>query len=477
MPAESSSSIYYTSTTAPISINNDVGRRHTTTDHTETNIGDKHHFFDDNFIDFSPKSSPVNKKILNNNNSAPLIQVEEDQTTITDKINLGYQCQNSFNMHHKLLSLPEIILYLSLNDSGIVKNNINDIEELCMIGVFCEFILANKIKIILQNNPQHSNSKLNLLLDYTFTMKDTTLFKNENKDLMIDLLNEILTLISQIYLNCKDFIINYTIKDFIKVLINGKKIQHVTIYKIPDFVNRIGKSLNVKNLVDFKKTLFLFLSLPIKDKLLREKIKMELLQFLRKLNNEQILGLQQVESILQQENNLESLQDDHILGNYFRKNLILFSLIGIFYKSNGSILENDILKNELDKKELLNLVNNILFPIAEEKRIENILITKTNSLLINKIKNNLTDDDNVSVNSEEDESTGMLGINNNIYSSSPLSASPVSPGTTLSSVFDQQQQHDVKKKSNQSSSDVKASDRSLEDILLHLRRSIDSAKR
>src|SRR3989338_10363811 len=149
-----------------------------------------------------------------------------------------------------------------------------------MMGIFCELIIQKK----LTTRPlRDAQGKFGLLV-----IDQTPIpIANKRDTPIIEIMNEVLALLAAIIKKCPAKDVNqFTIKDYVKILCSGKKMENIIINKIASVLNRIGKQLSERKIVDYKKTLFLFLSLPIKDKIERDRCLNELVVFLKMLRSE-----------------------------------------------------------------------------------------------------------------------------------------------------------------------------------------------
>ncbi|EFC36927.1 hypothetical protein NAEGRDRAFT_82043 [Naegleria gruberi] len=175
---------------------------------------------------------------------------------------------------------------------------------------------------------------------------------NKRDTSIIELLNEVLNLINGINEKCLAKDVNQmTVKDYIKILCLGRKVGNVLIYKIANILTRIGKQLSERKIVDYKKTLFLFLSLPIKDKIERDRCLNELILFLKMLRTE--LDVQDELTSIYSGTLTYDTCTERMLKN--RHDFVIYTLLGIFTMNNTDILSNDIIKNENDRKALKEL--------------------------------------------------------------------------------------------------------------------------
>jgi len=257
---------------------------------------------------------------------------------------------------------------VSLSDSGIVKAYVDNIEELCMAGILCELIICKKLSTF----PLRDSTTVEKGQPYGLIVLDDTPLKidSDNKPytIILELLNEVLFLINAISQKCpKADVDKLTVKDWIKMLCAGRKIHNFTIYKIANVLTRVGKQLSERKVVDFKKTLFLFLSLPIKDKVERDRTLTELIIFLKmtqnELNNEGTMNGDLESTSLKEMMAFDTVTDRFLKSRY---DYIKFAILGIFTLCQADILSNDVLKNEQqqDKKPLQNIATS-MFTVGE----------------------------------------------------------------------------------------------------------------
>ncbi|KAG2374710.1 hypothetical protein C9374_010454 [Naegleria lovaniensis] len=285
--------------------------------------------------DTTTKPRPTSMKILPNTSTTPDVNHASTLSSL------------HVDSDHKM-TIPETILMILLSDSGIVKSYASDsIEELCMLGILCELIIHKKLTTLPMRDQK---GQYGLLVSDNSPIQSQENCKNGT---VLDLMNEVLSLVDNIILKCPAKEVNkLTIKDWVKILCSGKKIQHVTINKISHILNRIGKQLSDRSVVEYKKTLFLFLSLPIKNKVERERAVTELTVYLRMLRTELQSNLG---SSVEETNLLNgSIAYDTACDRFLktRHDFVIFTLLGIFTLCGVDVLSNDILKPEQDKKAL-----------------------------------------------------------------------------------------------------------------------------
>ncbi|KAF0984284.1 hypothetical protein FDP41_007461 [Naegleria fowleri] len=316
------------------------------------------------------------------------------KTTTTSDVSNSSPSSLHVDADHKM-TIPETILMILLSDSGIVKSYASDsIEELCMLGILCELIIHKKLTTLPMRDQKGQNGLL--------VVDNSPIQSQENckNGAVLELMNEVLFLVDNIILKCPAKEVNkLTIKDWIKILCSGRKIQHVTINKVSHILTRLGKQLSDRSVVEYKKTLFLFLSLPIKNKVEKERAVTELTVYLRMLRTElqSNIGLSVDESSFLNGSIAYDTACDRFLKN--RHDFVIFSLLGIFTLCSVDVLSNDILKPEQDKKALrdvsFSIFNISIGSFINKKKNNTTFESKKRTSIFDEIVDSDSEDNNI----------------------------------------------------------------------------------